>query len=49
MTGGGCKIPSIRRALRQEVGREPERGTGMEEGVALGALYWGIGERHRRG
>ena len=49
LTGGGCKTPSIRRALKKEVGRDPERGTGMEEGVALGALYWGIGERHRRG
>jgi molecular chaperone DnaK len=48
MTGGGCKTPIVRRSLKGEVGRDPERGTGMEEGVALGALYWGIGERHRR-
>ncbi|MCA8922916.1 MAG: Hsp70 family protein [Planctomycetes bacterium] len=48
LTGGGCKTPCVRRAISREVGRAPERGTGMEEGVAVGALYWGIGERYRR-
>ena len=48
LTGGGCKTPIMRQAIVQETGREAERGTGMEEGVAVGALYWGIGERHRR-
>lgn len=48
LTGGGCKTPALRQALAAETGHEAERGTGMEEGVALGALYWGIGERHRR-
>ena len=48
MTGGGCKTPSIRRAVAREVGRTAERGTGMEEGVAVGTLYWGIAERYRK-
>jgi len=48
LTGGGAKTPAVRRALQRETGREPERGIGMEESVAVGALYWGIGERHRR-
>lgn len=48
LTGGGCKTPILRHTLARETGRDAERGTGMEEGVALGALYWGIGERHRR-
>ena len=47
LTGGGCKTPIVRQALAKETGHEAERGTGMEEGVALGALYWGIGERYR--
>ena len=30
-------------------GRKPAPGIPPEEGVAIGSLYWGIGERHRRG
>ncbi len=48
MTGGGSRTPAVRAALAQEVGREPERGIGAEEGVAIGALYWGTLERHRQ-
>ncbi|MEZ6186304.1 MAG: Hsp70 family protein [Planctomycetota bacterium] len=48
LTGGGSKTPCVRRAIVREVGHQPERGTGMEEGVALGALYWGLGERYRQ-
>lgn len=48
MTGGGSRTPSVRASLAAEVGREPERGIGAEEGVAIGALYWGTLERHRR-
>lgn len=47
MTGGGSRTPLLRRLLEEEVGREPETMT-HEEGVAIGALYWGIGERHRK-
>ncbi len=47
LTGGGARTPLVRRALTAEVGREPEKGISHEEGVAIGALYWGIGERHR--
>jgi molecular chaperone DnaK len=48
LTGGGSRTPVVRQALAREVGREPERGIGAEEGVAIGALYWGTLERHRR-
>lgn len=47
MTGGGSRTPIVRASLAQEVGRAPERGIGAEEGVAIGALYWGTLERHR--
>ena len=47
MTGGGSRTPAMRRMLAKETGREPERGVHPEEAVAIGALYWGIGERHR--
>ncbi len=47
MTGGGSRTPIVRASLAREVGREPERGIGAEEGVAIGALYWGTLERHR--
>lgn len=48
MTGGGARTPVVRAALAAEVGRQPERGMGAEEGVAIGALYWGTLERHRQ-
>jgi molecular chaperone DnaK (HSP70) len=48
MTGGGSRTPIVRSTLAKEVGREFERGIGAEEGVAIGALYWGTLERHRR-
>ncbi len=47
MTGGGSRTPALRRMVKAETGLEPERGITPEEGVAIGALYWGIGERHR--
>lgn len=49
LTGGGSRTPLVKAAVTAELGREPEKGIGHEEGVAIGALYWGIGERHRRG
>ncbi len=49
MTGGGSRTPLVKTAVTGELGREPEKGIGVEEGVAVGALYWGIGERHRKG
>ncbi|MCO5169535.1 MAG: Hsp70 family protein [Planctomycetes bacterium] len=48
MTGGGSRTPVVRAALAAEVGRAAERGIGAEEGVAIGALYWGTLERHRQ-
>ncbi len=48
VTGGGSRIPSIRRMLSKETGHEPARGISPEDGVAVGSLYWGIGERHRQ-
>lgn len=48
MTGGGSRTPIVRSTLAKEVGREFERGIGAEEGVAIGALYWGTLERHRQ-
>lgn len=48
LTGGGSRTPIIRTALSTEVGREPERAVGAEDGVAIGALYWGTLERHRK-
>lgn len=48
LTGGGSRTPIVRSTLAQEVGREFERGIGAEEGVAIGALYWGTLERHRQ-
>lgn len=48
VTGGGSRTPAFRAAITQEIGREPEKGVAVEEGVAIGALYWGIGERHRK-
>lgn len=48
MTGGGSRTPIVRASLAAEVGREPERAIGPEEGVAIGALYWGTLERHRK-
>jgi actin-like ATPase involved in cell morphogenesis len=47
LTGGGSRTPSLRRMVIETTGRKPERGIPPEEGVAIGALYWGIGERHR--
>ena len=47
LMGGGSRTPAVRRMISDEVGRKPERGISPEEGVAVGALYWGIGERHR--
>lgn len=47
LTGGGSRTPSLRRMVIEVTGRKPERGIPPEEGVAIGALYWGIGERHR--
>lgn len=48
VTGGGSRTPCMRRMLTELTGHDLERGIGPEDGVALGALYWGIGERHRQ-
>ena len=48
MTGGGSRTPAVRRLVAQETGMRPERGISPEDVVAVGSLYWGIGERHRR-
>jgi molecular chaperone DnaK len=42
LTGGGTRIPSIKRMVVQETGREPVKGINPDEGVAIGALYWGL-------
>lgn len=47
LTGGGSRTPALKRMVKAETKLEPERGINPEEGVAVGALYWGIGERHR--
>jgi molecular chaperone DnaK len=48
ITGGGSRTPAIRRMLLNETGHEFQKGIGPEDGVAVGSLYWGIGERHRQ-
>ena len=48
LTGGGTRIPSIKRMVLQETGREPVKGINPDEGVAIGALYWGLFARSNR-
>jgi molecular chaperone DnaK len=48
VTGGGSRMPAVRRLLAGETEKELERGLSPEDGVAVGSLYWGIGERHRQ-
>lgn len=48
VTGGGTRMPMIRRAIKKETGIEPEKGN-PDEGVAIGALYWGLFARSREG
>ena len=48
VTGGGTRMPMIRRAIKKETGLDPEKGN-PDEGVAIGALYWGLFARSREG
>jgi molecular chaperone DnaK len=48
LTGGGTRIPSIKRMVLQETGREPVKGINPDEGVAIGALYWGLFARSNK-
>lgn len=48
LTGGGSRTPALRRMVVSETGLRPAPGASPEEAVAIGALYWGIGERYRR-
>jgi molecular chaperone DnaK (HSP70) len=47
VTGGGTRMPMIRKALKKETGVDPEKGINPDEGVAIGALYWGLVARSR--
>jgi hypothetical protein len=47
LMGGGSRTPALRKMISEATKLKPERGINPEEGVAVGALYWGIGERHR--
>ncbi|MGE0711891.1 MAG: Hsp70 family protein [Planctomycetota bacterium] len=47
LMGGGSRTPALKKMVTDETGLKAERGISPEEGVAVGALYWGIGERHR--
>jgi molecular chaperone DnaK (HSP70) len=47
LTGGGTRIPMVRRMVVQETGREPMKGINPDEGVAIGALYWGLFARSK--
>ncbi|MBI3725444.1 Hsp70 family protein [bacterium] len=42
VTGGSSRMPMIRRMLQEETKIEPEKGINPDEGVAIGALYWGL-------
>lgn len=46
ITGGGARIPMVRSAIEDTVGRKCEP-FNAEENVAIGALYWGVAARHR--
>lgn len=48
LTGGGTRIPSIKRMVVKETGREPVKGINPDEGVAIGALYWGLFARSNK-
>ena len=48
LTGGGARIPAIKRMVVQETGREPVKGINPDEGVAIGALYWGLFARSNK-
>ena len=48
LTGGGSRTPILRQMVAEVTGLRPERGISPEEGVAIGALYWGIGQRHQQ-
>ena len=48
LTGGGARIPAIRRMVVKETGREPVKGINPDEGVAIGALYWGLFARFNK-
>jgi len=48
LTGGGTRIPAIRRMVVKEAGREPVKGINPDEGVAIGALYWGLFARFNK-
>ncbi|RMG10125.1 MAG: Hsp70 family protein [Planctomycetota bacterium] len=48
MAGGGSRTPAVRRMLAKTTGKTIERGISPEDGVAVGSLYWGAGERHRQ-
>jgi molecular chaperone DnaK len=45
VSGGGARIPMVRKAIEAVVGRDSESFT-AEENVAIGALYWGVSARH---
>ena len=50
ISGSGWKLfVVLRRMVTEMTGRKPAPGIPPEEGVAIGSLYWGIGERHRQG
>jgi molecular chaperone DnaK len=49
VTGGASRMPMIRRMLLDLTGLQAERGMNPDEGVAIGALYWGLFARWREG
>jgi hypothetical protein len=46
ITGGGARIPMVKAAIEETVGRSAEA-FNAEENVALGTLYWGVFARHQ--
>lgn len=46
ITGGGARIPMVRKVVEDTVGRKAEP-FNVEENVAIGALYWGVAARHK--
>jgi molecular chaperone DnaK len=47
LTGGGTRIPTVRKLVVTLLGREPVKGLNPDEGVAIGSLYWGLFARFR--
>ena len=46
VTGGGARMPMVKKAIEDTVGRQAEP-FNAEESVAIGALYWGVSARHK--